>query len=180
MKKGMIILEDGFEQVEALGTQDVLYRTHAIDIELVGGSKYEVTSSSNVVIKLNKILKDINPSDYDFIVLPGGKLGTDNLDTNVEVQNLIKEFLENGKHVHAICAAPSILAKRGYLDNKNYTCFPGFQNGKGNYLDTGSVISQNIVTGHSMGYTIEFALNIIKVELGEKYLMAVLPGIYGK
>ncbi len=180
MKKGMIILEDGFEQVEALATHDVLHRTHAVDIKLIGGRKKIVESSIGTKVEADDVLNNINIDDYDFIILPGGKVGTDNLKSNPLVAKAVLHFHEVGKHVHAICAAPSVLGELGLLDGKQYTCFPGFQCGKGTYVDTGSVIDGGMVTGHSMGYSLDFAYNIVKVELGEEYLTKINPGIYGK
>ena len=181
MKKGMIILEDGFEQVEALATHDVLRRTHNVQIDLVGGSKLQVATSSGVIVHANYVLKDINPDEYDFIVLPGGKLGVDNLGSNPLVISLIHKFFKEGKHVHAICAAPYILGKLGYLNNKKYTCFPGFEDPSwGTYIDTGVVRDDNLITGHSMGYSVEFAREIVKLELGEQYLLGVDAGVFGK
>ena len=81
--------------------------------------------------------------------------------------------------IYAICAAPSILGELGYLDGKNYTCFPGFQTGKGHYIDQGAVVDGDLITGHSMGYTLAFAEAIIKKLLGEEAVLAIRPGTMG-
>ena len=92
---------------------------------------------------------------------------------------MIKKFHDLGKKYYAICAAPSILGELGYLDGKNYVCFPGFQKGKGNWMDKGSVIDGDLVTGRSMNYTIEFASNIVRVLLGEEALERIEHGTKG-
>ena len=77
MKKGLLLLADGFEQTEAIATHDILLRSHGIEVLPVSiSSSYEVTSSMGLKILVSKRLEDIKDvSAYDFIVLPGGKVG---------------------------------------------------------------------------------------------------------
>lgn len=179
-KHALILLADGFEEIEALTCHDVFLRTGRISPTLMSVSdKLEVSTSSGLTVIAEARLSSSDPKYYDFIVLPGGKRGVDNLSSNEKVIDLLKRYHAEGKHIHAICAAPSILGKLGFLDGKNYTCFPGFQQGKGNYVDTGAVTDGTTVTGHSMGYSLDFAKAIVKLEVGEDALEAALPGIYG-
>ena len=181
MIKGLMLLADGFEQTEALTTHDILTRTHQIDLEYVSiTDDLMVVSSMGLHVKTLGLLKDKRVDDYDFIVLPGGKVGVDNLKSSSLVLDTIRKFHKVGKKHFAICAAPSILGELGYLDGKEYTCFPGFQKGNGKYINQGSVIDGELVTGHSMGYTIEFASNIIRVLLGEDALNSIQGGVLGK
>lgn len=180
MLKGLMLLADGFEQTEALTTHDILTRTHEIDLEYVSiNDSLMVTSSMGLRVETLGLLKDKRVEDYDFLVLPGGKGGVDNLKASSLVIDMVKKFHEAGKKHFAICAAPSILGELGYLDGKEYTCFPGFQKGNGNYINTGSVIDGDLVTGHSMGYTIEFASNIVRLLLGEASLEGIQKGVKG-
>lgn len=180
MKKGLILLADGFEQVEALETSDVLQRTHKIEVTLasISGS-LEVASSHGLIVKADALLSELDPKDYDFLVLPGGKVGVDNLDASPLVHKTIESFAKEGKLIAAICAAPSILGKMGLLDHKKYTCFPGFQEGKGEYLDVPSVKDGALITGHSMGYTLPFAETIVRYFYGMEGQKAIASGIYG-
>lgn len=180
MIKGLMLLADGFEQTEALTTHDILTRTHEIDLEYVSiKDDLMVESSMGLEVKAKNILKNVCVDDYEFIVLPGGKGGVDNLKASPLVLETVRKFHEAGKKHFAICAAPSILGELGYLDGKNYTCFPGFQKGNGIYIHEGSVIDGDLVTGHSMGYTIEFASNIVRVLLGEAALEGIQKGVKG-
>ena len=181
MKNALILLADGFEETEALSTHDIFTRSHEIKTTLASiKDGLVVTTSMGLKVFADTLLKDINPDDYDFLVLPGGKLGVDNLKASQEVISLVKRFHEEGKGHYAICAAPSILGELGYLDGRNYTCFPGFQVGKGNWLDEGSVTDGDLITGRSMAYTIEFAEAIVKKEVGDKALERIYPGTRGK
>jgi len=182
MKKGLILLADGFEQVEALAFLDVLNRG-GIKCDLVSISKsFEVCSSSNVTVKADKLIDEINAdgNDYDFIYLPGGKVGVDNLGASLKVKYLITNFYNNNKLIVAICAAPSILCEMRILSDKKYTCFPGFNSGSGEYLkDETTVVDKNIITGRSMYYSIELAEKVLFYYLGEQGVKKVYPGTRG-
>ena len=179
--KALLLLAEGYETVEALQTVDVLTRTHKIEVTTASISdSLIVPSSIGIEVKANALLKEINLQNFDFLVLPGGKKGVENLGKSPLVLETIAFFLSNEKDVHAVCAAPSILGGLGYLDGLPYTCFPGFQKGKGEYKDTGVVVTPHIITGHSMGYTLPFAEAIVAKYFGEEGKAAIAPGIYGK
>lgn len=181
MKKGILFLADGFEATEAIATTDVLLRTHQIELQLVSiQPSKEVTASNGLVIKADCFLKDIKPEDYDFLILPGGKKGVENLSDNEIVLLFVKNYLRHGKGVYAICAAPSILGKLHLLNERNYTCFPGFECEEGLYLeDQGVVIDGNLITARSMAFSIPFGEAIAEKEVGKEALESAKPGMYG-
>jgi len=180
MKKGLMLLAEGFETSEAIVTIDILKRTHAFAIDYVSISEsLDVKSSHDITIKANALLKEVDASKYDFLILPGGKKGVENLASSPIVIKAIKQFHDEDKYLCAICAAPSILGELGYLDGHKYTCFPGFEKGKGEYLDIGAVLDQKLITGHSMGYTRNFAELIVFALTNEETLEKIQPGILG-
>ena len=179
MKKCFIILEDGFEECEALITHDILRRSGQIEVKLLGGKHLDVISSAGVVIKADALLKDADLNEYDFCILPGGKKGVDNISMSELDKGVIKKMFALGKHVHAICAAPSVLGNLGYLDGKKFTCFPGFERGNGTWVDTGVVVDGTLITGRSMGHSIAFAEAIVTLEVGEQYLHKIHQGTLG-
>ena len=127
---------------------------------------------------LLKKIKDC--SSYDFVVLPGGGLGTKNLLGCEFLKAYLDEFALHNKTIAAICAAPSVLGKYGYLENKKYTCFAGFNEGiRGNF--TGKEVERdgNIITARSMHYSIPFALEIIDYLVGSEVKEKVLVGLNG-
>lgn len=181
MKKALILLADGFEQVEALATHDVFHRSGGIKTTLASiKDNLELVTSSGVHVKADALLSDLDLDEYDFIVLPGGKLGVENLGSSPLVKKALEKFHDEGKHIHAICAAPSILGGLGYLDGKNYVCFPGFQKGNGHWQDTGVVKDGGTITGRSMGYSVDFACAIASFEVGEGCLKNIYAGIRGE
>ena len=157
--KTMIICADGLEECEALMTYDLLFRA-GIDVELVGLKK-EIVSSHRLAFFPHKLLIDADPNDYDCMILPGGMPGTLNLENDKLVQTLLTHFLDHGKLVCAICAAPSILLHRGLLKDGEFTCFPGFE-GDLTPADAKAVKSGNIITGKGLGAVVDFASLIIE------------------
>lgn len=171
--KVYILLADGFEEVEAIASADVMKRA-GLEVKMLSviPSDY-VRSTHNIYIKPDVCFgvgsKDEEAYyDADAIVLPGGMPGTLNLASNTGVIRLVKRYAEEGKVVAAICAAPSILGEIGLLEGKRATCFPGFEDRLtgAEHVKAGAVIDGKIITGHSMGTAIDFGLSIVKVLLG--------------
>lgn len=160
--KGLIILVNNFEDVEALATIDVLRRSGII-IDTTSLDNKDVITQSNNKIEVDYLLKDINLNEYDFLILPGGKAVFNILDKNQRIDELIDYFYNNKKLICAICAAPRLIAKRGYFDNLKFTIFPNCLDGevKGENTNSGVVVEDKFITAKSMYYSIEFALEII-------------------
>lgn len=179
--RGLLLLADGFEDTEALTTRDVLTRA-GIEITTVSiTDRLEVESSFGVHVLADALLKLIfDTTPYDFLILPGGGRGTKNLSDSPLVAMYIQKFVSAGKLVCAICAAPSILGKLGYLKNQKYTCFAGFNAGiDGIFTGNEVEISGNFVTARSMKYSIDFALAIIEKLLGSQIKSKVEIGLKG-
>lgn len=179
--RGLLILADGFEDTEALTTRDVLMRA-GIEVKTCSiTDRLEVESSFGVYILADALLKlmfDLEP--YDFIILPGGGRGTKNLSECEFLKAYLDYFLLHDKLICAICAAPSVLGKYEYLQNRKYTCFAGFNEGiMGDF--TGNEVEKdgNIITARSMQYTIPFALTIIETLLGKEAKEKVQSGLQG-
>ena len=124
--KCAIFLADGFETCEGLIVIDLLRRA-GIHIDMISMNEtLTVTTSQNVVLQAEKRYADIDPEDYDVLILPGGKVGTKNLESVDSLKEAIKMHYSEGKLTCAICAAPSIFGHLGMLKGKRYTCFPDF------------------------------------------------------
>ncbi len=154
---------DGFEEVEAIATLDVIRRA-GLPITSVGIENKTVTGSHNISvlcdITADKLVFD---DDTDGIILPGGMPGTTNLMNNAVVDNFIDSCYSSDKIICAICAAPMILGRKGLLDGKEAVCFPGFENElKGAIISDKFVCnSDGIITAKGMGSAIDFGLEIV-------------------
>lgn len=162
--KAMIICEQGLEECEALLVYDLLKRAN-IETDLIGFEN-TIISSHGLTFNPTKQYIDINSKDYDCLILPGGMPGTKNLERNPKVSYLINEFQKENKLICAICAAPSILIKKGLLTDNEFTCYPSFEMG---FTSTKEKvhIHNNIITSNGLGSAIEFGLTIIEKLIGK-------------
>lgn len=178
MSKAVIFFADGFEECEGLLVVDLM-RRGGLDITTasITGTK-TVLSSHKVSLEADALIEDVDFSDVDIIVLPGGMPGTTNLLANEKVCALCREFAEN-KKIAAVCAAPSVFGELGLLEGKNATVYPGFEGklkGATPSYD-GVTVDGNVITGRALGSSIDFALEIIKALEGEEKANSVAKQI---
>ena len=179
---GLLLLADGFEDTEALTTRDVLIRSGLIITCASIKDDPLVTSSHGISFSINnKLLKDLNLNDYDFLILPGGGRGTQNLLASKLVEQAVHHFMGKHQLVSAICAAPMVLAKYGYLHGKKFTCYRGCEEGLDG-IYTGEKVEHvdNIITGRSMLASVDFALEIIETLQGKTQREKIYDQINGK
>ena len=175
MKGVHIFLADGFEDVEALATYDVLKRG-GVDVKLVGiTDESVVVSSHGVAVRVENTLGEMlagecgagGVTDYcDVMIFPGGMPGSRNLASNGTLVRLMKEHYATGGTLAAICAAPGlVLGQLDDLSGVRFTCFDGFEDGplaKGAVFDPQPAVRcGRIITGRSAGHAIAFALEIL-------------------
>ena len=158
-----VFFADGFEEVEAITPVDYLRRAD-IDVVTVGVTGKSVTGAHNISILCDTICDDIDISNAQGIILPGGMPGTLNLEKSYTVQSAIDYCYNNNLLISAICAAPSILGHKNLLIGKKAVCFPGFEselNGA-DIVSSFVVTDENIITAKGAGSASEFAFEIIK------------------
>lgn len=183
MIKVSVLLADGFEEIEALTTVDLLRRAQIYVDTVSIADDYMVYGAHGINVQAEEIFKEADFSDSDMVVLPGGMPGTTNLSEHEGVKRVVKEFAENGKYVAAICAAPKVLGELGLLKGKKVTCFPSVEKEmKGAVLLHSPVAADgHIITGQAAGSAIEFALKLIEVLAGAKKAREVAQAIvYGE
>ena len=121
MAKVAVFIADGSEEVEAITPVDLLRRAKAeVDIVSIMPT-LEIEASRGLKIKADKLIGDIDFDDYDFLILPGGVKGTNNLNACELLKENVVKFNEQGKGIGAICAAPIVFAGQGILNGKNAT-----------------------------------------------------------
>ena len=158
-----VLLAEGFEEIEALTPVDVLRRAN-IDVMTAGVGGEVVCGAHGIPVVCDTTVEHIPYDSINGIVLPGGMPGTINLEKSQTVAKALDYAYENGRFVCAICAAPSILGKRGMLDGKKATCFPGFEVDSRNITYTGAPAQSDgkIITGKGAGCAVDFGLEIVK------------------
>lgn len=186
----VMFLAPGFEEVEALAPLDLLRRaglkvvtvavreakTNILMSRLanIGVSACNLWDEAPTVTGSHGITvtADLTESAFtgylngkfapEAVILPGGMPGTTNLDASPTVEKTLELAAAKGSYLCAICAAPLVLGKRGYLNGKRATCYPGFEEYLTGATVGGKVIRDGrIITAAGMGVAQEFGFEII-------------------
>jgi 4-methyl-5(b-hydroxyethyl)-thiazole monophosphate biosynthesis len=180
MTRVLIPLAQGCEELEAVTIIDLLRRA-GIDVISAGLESKTITASRGVVLIADRLLADILDQHFDLIVLPGGLPGSDHLNADPRIQQLLQTQAQRGGFCAAICAAPKVLASAGLLEGKSATSYPGVlaQMALNNTecLDSPVVIDGQIITSRSAGTAMDFSLALIALLLGEEKRAAVEAGL---
>ena len=164
----LVLLANGFEEIEALTPVDVLRRA-GLNVVTVGLSGKEIRGSHGITVMADALPEDIDLSRVEMVILPGGMPGATNIDAHPFTDKIIEATLENGGRLAAICAAPLVLGRRRLLEGRHATCYPGFEGELlGAIVSENSVVTDgNITTAKGMGVALEFAKELIRVTIGE-------------
>ena len=174
LKMVYVFLAQGFEEIEALAVVDILRRAE-LEVKTVGVTGEIVGGSHGIVVACDTVEGVIDPSAAELIVLPGGIPGTLNLEKSAVVKEAIRSAMEDNRYIGAICAAPSILGHMGYLDEREITCYPGFESQmpKAYYTGERVVVSDNIIMGKGAGAAVDFALKLVEVMVSPAHAKAL-------
>ena len=168
-KKAIIILADGFEEIEAITAADILRRA-GVKVTVCGLGSENIKGSKGITVVADKILKG-DDSEYDACILPGGMPGAENLAVSEDVKKILLDMNSRGKTIAAICAAPAVvLAPLGLLDNKAATCYPGMESSFSDttdYKKDDVVIDENIITSRGPATALKFAIAIVENLCGQ-------------
>ena len=173
MKKAIVFLANGFEEMEALGTVDIL-RRGGIEVTTVSiTANPVVTGAHNVPVTADTTLEKVN------LVLPGGMPGAANLNDSEAVKEALLQQYRDSKIVAAICAAPMVLGGLGLLKGRNATCYPGFEPKLIGANVTGEAVevSDNVITGKGPGLVINFGLALVAAIKNEAVAEEVAAGL---
>lgn len=179
--KNFLFLADGFEEIEALATTDILRRA-GMDVTIVSINHNNiVTGAHGVPVIADITFKEADFSGSDWLILPGGMPGASNLHDHSELNNLLKVHSTKGR-IAAICASPAVvLAATGLLEGKKATCYPGFETALvaagAKHVDTRVVADGNIVTANGPASATPFALEIVRLTKGDQTAEEVASGM---
>lgn len=162
-----LFLANGFEEVEALSPLDLLRRA-GVDVATVGIGGGSVTGAHGITVKADVPDTEASFDDIEAVVLPGGMPGASNLDASGTVDAALAKADKAGAYLCAICAAPMVLGKRGYLKGYSAVCYPGFEGElRGARISDARVVSdRRRITAAGMGVAAEFGLAIVSALRG--------------
>lgn len=176
MKKILIPLANGFEEIEASVAIDVLRRA-GLEVVTAGLPGTMVTGSRDVKFIADEKFDDVNPQDFDALVLVGGNPGYVNLSKSQKVAQAVKDFDAEKKTVAAICGAPTVLVKAGIMENRRATIYPGMERELPMPRNGRVVADEHVITSQSPGTAIEFALKLVEVLAGSAKAEEVRMGL---
>ncbi|GAB1482003.1 DJ-1/PfpI family protein [Treponema sp.] len=186
-KKVLLLLAEGFEDVEAVTPSDYLRRVGADLVIAAVASNRTVRSSRGLSLVADATLAELaaagrwTTQSWDAVLVPGGMPGSANIAASSACAALIKDMADAGKLLAAICAAPAVvLAPLGILDGKHFTCFPGMEKDvSGAFWSEARVVKDgNIITSRSAGTAGEWSYHIVEslygTEVAQKLAKSVL------
>ena len=142
----IVLLAEGFEEIEALMPVDLLRRADQ-DVRTVGVTGKTVTGSHGISVVADAVPSEIDLDKVKLAVFPGGMPGSINLDASPYTDEVIRAVVKNGGRLAAICAAPLVFGRRGLLDGKSATCFPGFEKElRGAFISKRPVVTDGMIT----------------------------------
>lgn len=155
-KKVAILTETGFEEVELTSPKQALEEAGA-EVHIVSPQKQKVKAWHHdhwsIELNVDEHIDDVSEENYDALVLPGGVLNPDKLRTNKKAVQFVKDFLEAGKPVAAICHGPQILIETDLLDGRTVTSYPSIktdlENAGADWIDREVVVDNGLVTSRS-------------------------------
>lgn len=179
--KGLLLLHNDMEDLEALGTRALLERARIDIVTTTFNRDKRVKMAYGVVVEADLLYREVTVDNYEFLIIPGGKYVQEVLATDVNIKNLIKEFHKHNKLIAAICAGPMFLGELGLLEGKQYTIFPGCERDDYKGIlnqDKKAITDGKIITGRSVGAVVEFSYEIIATIKGKAFADTFLKSIY--
>ena len=152
-KKVAVLAANGFEQSEfekpVAALKDAGADVHVVSLE-PGKIKGWKDKNWGDDVAVNKVVGEVNASDYDALVLPGGVMNPDQLRRNKDAVAFVGDFLKAKKPVAAICHAPWTLVETGLLKGRTLTSYPSLKtditNAGANWVDQEVVVDNGLVT----------------------------------
>ncbi len=172
----LALIFDGFEELEATAPFSLIRRA---GIELsIASNRTDVIGVHFIHFMDIALINEVNYKEYDALLLPGGPHYRFMEDFGYAIE-IIKYFMEHKKIVAAICAAPTILGRLGYLQNRTYTCFTCMnEDFGGTYVNQKVVVDDNLITARSAAASKEFSYEIIRKIAGKTVLQTLRKNIY--
>ncbi len=180
MKTSFVFLADGFEEVEALTSVDVMRRAGMPVVTVSINEDQVVTGAHGVQVVADSLYSDNDYSGAEWLVLPGGMPGATNLASHEDLCRQLVSQDECGGKVAAICASPSVvLAQLGILNGRTAVCYPGMEaDVEGvKWGDSAVAVDDNIVTGNGPAAAAPFALQLVAQSCGAEVADQVAAGM---
>ncbi|MDE7410827.1 MAG: DJ-1/PfpI family protein [Paramuribaculum sp.] len=170
MKHSYLFLADGFEEIEALATVDVLRRAQMEVITVSINRDTVVTGAHGVAVTADATIANVDlDTDTEWLICPGGMPGASHLAADAKLTDMLVRHHAAGGKIAAICASPAlVLWTAGVIDGRHFTCYPGMEPEDCGDLYTGDpvVAFDTLITGNGPASTLAFAYSIVAATKG--------------
>lgn len=180
MKRVLVPLAPGFEEIEALTVVDILRRAGA-EVVVAGTALGPVEGRSRIRVIPDTVLDDVK-GGFDMIVLPGGAVGAEHLKKDARVKALVERLAREGGHVAAICAAPAALSAMGATAGRTVTSHPSVRAEltRETVSDERVVVDGRLITSQGPGTAMEFAFRLVEALYGKEKAAEVNEGVLAR
>lgn len=165
----LILTADGVEQSELTVPRDELRKAGAeVTVASPGGGTIRAWKHKDWgdTIETDTKIADVDPSDYDALVLPGGQINPDLLRIDADAMKVVQEFVESDKTVAAICHGPWLLVEADALQGRKATSYKSIRtdvvNAGAQWVDQEVVVDHGIITSRSPQDLPAFTAKIIE------------------
>jgi 4-methyl-5(b-hydroxyethyl)-thiazole monophosphate biosynthesis len=183
VKKVLVPLAPGFEEIEAITVIDILRRA-GVEVTVAGTQPGPIEASRKTKHVPDCTLDDVRAEDFDMIVLPGGQPGTTNLCNDPRIKRIVETLHTKNRQIAAICAAPSILSAYGLLKDRTATSHPSVRaevaSVAAKVSDARVVVDGPIVTSQAAGTAMEFAFKLVEILCGPEKAAEVNRGVLAR
>lgn len=183
MKRVLVPLAPGFEEIEAITVIDILRRA-GVEVVVAGTKAGPIEASRKTRHLPDCTLDEVRADDFEMIVLPGGLPGTTNLRNDPRIRQVVEALKAKDRHVTAICAAPIILSAFGVLDGRVATSHPSVRTEIASTAkrvsDERVVVDGPVVTSQAAGTAMEFAFKLVEILCGPEKAKEVNKGVLAR
>jgi deglycase len=152
-RKIAFIAADGVEQVELTEPWEAV-KAEGGQPELLSVEGGEIQGFNHLdkadTFKVDHTVSEVDPSDYDGLVLPGGVANPDFLRMSEDVVSFVRGFVDGDKPTGVICHGPWTLVEADVVKGKTLTSWPSLQtdirNAGGNWVDEEVHVDGNLIT----------------------------------
>jgi len=165
----LIMATDGFEQSELeVPLKELRDKGATVDVASPGGEPITGWDNKNwgARVEATTDIADVSAEEYDCLVLPGGQINPDILRTKPDAVRLVKDFVETGRIVAAICHGPWLLIEADVVKGREMTSYPSIRtdlvNAGAAWVDQEIAISNGIITSRNPGDLPAFVAKIVE------------------
>jgi len=151
-----VLSESGFEEVELTEPVKRL-KEEGATVHIISSKEGKIKAWDHdhwsIEVNVDRTITEVDPADYNGLVLPGGVINPDQLRVNEDAISFVKAFFEAGKPVAAICHGPQTLINASVVEGRKMTSVKNIAqdliNAGAKWVDEEVVVDQGLVTSRT-------------------------------